>query len=210
MGQFAAAERAALCATLEAVGPDAPTLDEGWTARDLAAHLVLRERRLDAAPGILLKPLAGWTARVQRGIADRPWPGLVDAVRSGPPRWSPYALPGLDEQANLVELVVHHEDVRRARDGCEPRALPPGLEDALWARLARMGRLLYRSSRVPVLLRRDTGQEARAKGGTGSPVVVEGPAVELLMHAFGRGRAARVRLEGDADAVAQLSPGLPG
>ncbi|NHC12243.1 TIGR03085 family metal-binding protein [Motilibacter deserti] len=204
----ATVERQALCATLEAVGPDAPTLDEGWAARDLAAHLVLRERRLDAAIGILATPLSGWTRRVQAGIAARPWPELVDAVRTGPPGWSPYALPGVDARANLVELLVHHEDVRRAQDGWQPRALPRELEDALWGQLSRTGRLLYRKSPAPVLLRRDTGQEATVAKGAGAPIVVEGPVVELLLHAFGRGSHAQACVRGDADAVARLDAGL--
>ena len=44
-------ERRALCELLDETGPDAPTLCEGWTTGDLAAHLVLRERRPDAAAG---------------------------------------------------------------------------------------------------------------------------------------------------------------
>ena len=47
-------ERQALCDDLQAAGPDAPTLCVGWTARDLAAHLVLRERRLDAGADAVL------------------------------------------------------------------------------------------------------------------------------------------------------------
>ncbi|MHB1139691.1 MAG: maleylpyruvate isomerase N-terminal domain-containing protein, partial [Microthrixaceae bacterium] len=46
-------ERAELCELFEIVGPDVATLCEGWTTRDLAAHLVVRERRPDAA-------LASW------------------------------------------------------------------------------------------------------------------------------------------------------
>lgn len=44
-------ERSALVETFHQVGPDAPTLCERWTTRDLAAHLVVRERRLDATLG---------------------------------------------------------------------------------------------------------------------------------------------------------------
>ena len=51
-------ERLALCALLDETGPDAPTLCEGWTTGDLAAHLVLRERRPDAAAGVW--PAARW------------------------------------------------------------------------------------------------------------------------------------------------------
>ena len=62
-------ERLALSALLEATGPDAPTLCAGWTTGDLAAHLVLRERLLDAAAGVMGGPLAGYTKRVQSRIA---------------------------------------------------------------------------------------------------------------------------------------------
>ena len=42
---FDAQERIKLCDLFDELGPSAPTLIEGWTAHDLAAHIVLRERR---------------------------------------------------------------------------------------------------------------------------------------------------------------------
>ncbi len=102
-------ERLALCALLDKTGPDAPTLCEGWTTGDLAAHLVLREHRPDAAPGVIGGLLAGYTERVQKRIKARtPFPELVRIIRSGPPRLSPMAIPGVDERANAVEFFVHH------------------------------------------------------------------------------------------------------
>ena len=62
-------ERLDLCALLDQTGPQAPTLCEGWATRDLAAHLVLREHRPDAGAGVMGGPLAGYTRRVQRGLA---------------------------------------------------------------------------------------------------------------------------------------------
>ena len=41
---FDAQERLALCDLFDELGADAPTLLDGWTARDLAAHIVQRER----------------------------------------------------------------------------------------------------------------------------------------------------------------------
>ena len=64
-------ERAALVESLREHGPGAPTLCEEWTARDLAAHLVVRERRLDAAPGILVPQLAGYTELEKVEIARK-------------------------------------------------------------------------------------------------------------------------------------------
>src|SRR5581483_3090843 len=73
-------ERLALCDLLDKTGPDAPTLCEGWTTGDLAAHLVLREHRPDAAGGVLGGPLAGYTARVQQRIKERT--RFADLVRT--------------------------------------------------------------------------------------------------------------------------------
>ncbi|MGH3910316.1 MAG: TIGR03085 family metal-binding protein, partial [Pseudonocardiaceae bacterium] len=153
---LAASERLALSDLMERVGPDAPTLCGHWTTRDLAAHLVLREGRLDASPGILVPPMAGYTARIQRGIAQRPWPELLAQVRSGPPWWSPLRLPGV-EKINAVEFFVHHEDVRRARRGWTPRAADPRRAAELWALLVRGAGLWYRKSPVGVVLRRPDG-----------------------------------------------------
>ena len=88
-------ERLALCALLDETGPDAPTLCEGWTTRDLAAHLVLRENRKDAGIGILGGPLAGYTRRVQRRLSEQvAYSDLVTTIRNGPPGCLPSACPG--------------------------------------------------------------------------------------------------------------------
>ena len=71
MTSAARRERADLAALLTETGPVAPTLCGDWTTRDLVDHLVLRETRFDASPGIAIAPLAGWTRRVQDGITDR-------------------------------------------------------------------------------------------------------------------------------------------
>ncbi len=87
-------ERRALCALLDETGPEAPTMCEGWTTLDLAAHLVLREHRPDAAAGMLGGPLARYTDRVRNKIAARtPYARLVQIIRDGPPRLSMFGLP---------------------------------------------------------------------------------------------------------------------
>src|SRR5258705_13353824 len=109
-------ERAALVEILRAVGPDAPTLCEGWTTRDLTAHLVVRERRPDALPGLLFGPLASHTARVQNQLTtSTKWEDLVDLFASGPPVLSLFKI--LDPVASIHEMFVHHEDLRRAQTG---------------------------------------------------------------------------------------------
>ncbi|PSL58073.1 uncharacterized protein (TIGR03085 family) [Saccharothrix carnea] len=190
-------ERRLLTELFAEVGPDAPTLCDPWRTRDLAAHLVLRERRPDAAAGILVKPLAGHTQRVQDAYAAKPWDELVGLVRVGPPRLSPYAL--VDELVNAVEYFVHHEDVRRARDDWEPRSPDPVRDAVLWRRLAPTARLMYRKSPVGVVLRRPDGEAVVARRGA-NPVVLTGQVSELLVHVFGRA-AARVEYDGEADAV---------
>ena len=208
-------ERLALCALLDETGPDAPTLCEGWTTGDLAAHLVLRERRPDAAAGVAGGPLAGYTARVQQRIRERiPFPDLVRIIRSGPPRLSVMALPGMDERVNAVEFFVHHEDVRRATDGWEPRALGSGESDMLWDRL-RMARFMLRKAPVGVELARDDGGPAArntdgasyritARNATPAVTVVGSPA-ELTLWVMGRRAAARVRMDGIQAAVTKLA-----
>jgi uncharacterized protein (TIGR03085 family) len=207
---YARDERLALSSLLDKSGPRAPTLCAGWSTLDLAAHLVLRERRPDAAAGVLGGPLAGHTARVQRRLTERvPYPDLVEMFRSGPPRLSVFALGGMDERANTVEYFVHHEDVRRGAPGWEPRDLDPGLSDALWNRLG-MARFMLRKAPVGIeFARDDEGADAAAFRMTvhkGTPVVtVTGSPAELTMWALGRTMAARVRLDGTQSAVSKLT-----
>ena len=196
-------ERQELCDLFLEVGPDAPTLCAGWTTRDLAAHLVVRESRPDAAVGIIVKPLAGYADSVQAKVAMRPWSELVRDVRTGPPLLSVFRLPGAQGLADPFEFAIHHEDVRRARPGWVPRALPTAEQDVLWQRLARAGRLLARSSPVGVALRRsDTGEMIVAKTGTPSVTLIGEP-LELVLRLYGRSECV-VDVEGPADAVAQF------
>jgi len=199
---YARDERHSLVETMRAVGPDSPTLCGDWTARDLAAHLVLRERRLDAAPGIMVSALEGYTERVQRRIAERDWNILLGDVESGPPVWSPFHW--VDEQANLAEMFIHHEDVRRARDGWSVRTLPDGMQDRLWKVATGIGRRSYRRSPVGIVLERPDGRRATVHKADTGIVTLRGEPAELLMHAFGRDRA-RVELVGSAEDVAAVT-----
>jgi uncharacterized protein (TIGR03085 family) len=205
-------ERRALCALLDETGPDAPTLCEGWTTGDLAAHLVLRERRPDAAAGVAGGPLASYTARVQQRIRSRtPFSDLVRIIRSGPPALSVMALPGMDERVNAVEFFVHHEDVRRGAPGWEPRELGSGESGMLWHRL-RMARFVLRKAPVGVELARDDidtsadGASYRITVRNATPAVtVVGSPAELTMWVMGRRAAARVRMDGIQAAVTKLA-----
>ncbi|NGO70379.1 TIGR03085 family metal-binding protein [Streptomyces boncukensis] len=202
MSTHAKRERLLLADLLETHGPEAPTLCEGWTTRDLAAHVVMRERRADAAGGLVVKALATRMERVRTEFAAKPYEELIQLIRTGPPRMSPFTLKQVDEGANTVEFFVHAEDVRRAQEDWTPRELDQVFEDALWHRLERAARVLGRRSPVGLVLRRPNGETAVAHRGT--PVVtVTGEPSELLLFAWGRQEVSRVELEGDKDAVAK-------
>jgi uncharacterized protein (TIGR03085 family) len=193
-------ERAAVCDLFDELGPTAPTLCTGWRTRDLAAHLVLRERRPDAAPGILFSALGGYTKRVQDGYARRPWSELVDLLRTGPPALSPTRIPLVDKLVNSVELLVHHEDVRRAQPGWEPRPPDPARDAAAWAGVSPAGRMTLRKSPVGLVLRRPDGAETVVRRGPNT-VMVSGEPAELLLWAFGREQV-RLDFEGEQAALA--------
>lgn len=197
----AADERDLLCDLLETLGPDGPTLCDGWSTRDLAIHLVMREHRPDALGGRLLKSLAARGDRVRSELAQLPWQELVQRVRGGPPKWNPLGMAALDEAINSAEYYVHHEDVRRAREGWQPRPPEPEREAALWKALSRAAKYFYGRSPVGVTLRAPDGHEIAAKTGPRTVRILGQPS-ELILHAFGRDRV-RVTFEGnDADVVA--------
>lgn len=184
-------------------GPDAPTKCDGWTTSDLAAHLLVRETRPDAAPGVLVPPLAGYTERLRRRIKENTaYADMLDRIRYGPPKFSLWSLPGADKNGNTMEFFVHHEDVRRARADWEPRVLPPDVEELLWGRL-KMARFILRKVPVRVTLVRPDGKDLDVSKG-GKPVRVHGPVGELVLWALGRTDVARVRFTGDADALRLL------
>ncbi|WP_105975733.1 TIGR03085 family metal-binding protein [Streptomyces geranii] len=203
MSTHAKRERLLLADLLETTGPDAPTLCEGWNTRDLAAHVVVRERRADAAGGAWIKQLAPRLERVMTEFAEKPYEELIQLIRTGPPRFSPFSLKQIDEAANTIEFYVHTEDVRRAQPDWAPRELDPVFQDALWSRLERTARLTGRSAPTGLVLRRPDGRTAVAHRGV--PVVtVTGEPSELLLFAYGRQNAADVELEGDKDAITKL------
>jgi uncharacterized protein (TIGR03085 family) len=201
-------ERLALAALLEEKGPQAPTLCEGWTTGDLAAHLVLRESRPDAAAGVMGGPLAPYTARMQQRLAaSKSYAELVAAFRDGPPRLSVFAIPRADEAANTVEYFVHHEDVRRGGADWEPRDLSADLTEALWKRL-KGARLFLRKLPVGVeLTRQDVASAAPyriIRKGSPHIVTVTGTPAELTLWSMGRVTASRVRFDGPKAAINAL------
>jgi uncharacterized protein (TIGR03085 family) len=187
-------ERAALVETMRTVGPDAPTLCGDWTTRDLAAHLVVRERRLDATAGVVVPFLAGYTAKVQRQVTQSTdWDELLDKIASGPPLYSPFKI--LDPVANMGEMYIHHEDIRRAQTGWEPRPLDDATVTALGRGLPIMARLTLAKAPARVSLRTPDGKTLVTVG-RGPELTVTGEPQELLLFISGRDA---VRLEFDGD-----------
>jgi uncharacterized protein (TIGR03085 family) len=201
-----AQERLALCELLRELGPDAPTLLEGWTTRDLAAHLVLRERDLVAAPGLVLPgPYARFAEGRRVELAQgRRFDWLVARIRSGPPPGF-FRIGWVRSLANVNEFFVHHEDVRRA-NGLGPReTLSPALDAALWRNVRRGGRYLSRRIRAVGLEIAWEGSDERFTVRNRSPLVrLSGAPGELLLYLFGRQGAARVEVSGPEDAAAAV------
>jgi len=217
-------ERTALCDLFLAIGPDHPTLCGDWTTRDLAAHLVVRERRPDAAAGlmlkplaahlvvrerrpdaaagIMLKPLAGHGERVRRQTAAQPFESLVRQLRT-PPRWSLAAFGPLDRATNTLEFFIHHEDVRRAGPDWRPRPLSRAYGQALWALVPGSAKLAMRRWSYGVSL--VAPGYGTAKVGNGSETVtLTGDPGELALFLSGRQRVAEVELTGPEELTARL------
>jgi uncharacterized protein (TIGR03085 family) len=133
---FDADERARLCDLLDELGPEAPTLLEPWTTRDLAAHLVVREHDSLAGPGLVLPGAWGRLAERRRSaLAARDFTELVATIRSGPPPGF-FRIGWVRRFPNLNEFFVHHEDVRRA-NGRGPRTNELAVDEALWRNVSQ-------------------------------------------------------------------------
>jgi len=199
MTGYALAERLALASTMELFGPDAPTLCAGWSVRDLAAHIVLRERRPDAAAGIVVRRVAPHTARVQARIAAGNFPDLLRRMRT-----RPWWIRPVDELINVTEMFVHHEDVRRAQGGWAPRDLDHGLRRTLFQQLRRIP--LRRLRRLPAVVHLEApGFGAARAGGSGPDTVrITGDPGELLLFFVGRQSHAIVNLDGPAPLTEHL------
>ncbi len=206
-GSATAQERAELAALLRELGPDAPTLCDGWDTRALVAHLVTRETDPLALGGILVPALHAQTARREESTrGDRSYDDLVRAFESGPPlARSAVALPGLVGVANLHEMYVHHEDVRRAQPGWEARTLPAGTVDGLRRRLLMIAPLLFARLRGVRLTLATPDGALRRVGRGDEEVTVTGPVPELFLYAFGRRSAAEVTISGSVAGQAKLA-----
>ena len=200
---WASTEKTALVDTLRRTEPTAATLCTGWDARRLLAHLVQREQ--DVPGGIvdaIQHPAPGQEPRLGRLAEPAGTPegyaSLIDRFLEGAPRWSP--LSWASEQVNLLEYVIHHEDVRRADPAAGPRDLPLSQSRQIWRQLAVLARLRLRRSPVAVTLRLPSGEQKVVRSGE-DPVVLTGEPVELALHTSGRRSVAQVQVSGPRASV---------
>lgn len=202
-----ASPRAQLCDALDAVEPDAPTLCDGWTAHDLAAHVWIRENDMFNAAGIMIPRFAGRTARRSEDLKrERPYSDLVAAIRQGPARFSPFRLPGAEAAANTMEFFVHCEDVRRAQPGYSARPTDQTTEAAAWRRAPGLARIVLRGCPVAVWLDREVAGEEPTRIGHGPDIVtLRGRASEMVLYLFGRTDAADLEVIGEAAAIATVA-----
>ncbi len=199
-------ERLALCDLFDELGADAPTLLDGWTTRDLAAHIVLRERDPIAGPCIILPgAFERFAERRRARLAEhREFGWLVARIRSGPPPGL-FRIGWVRSLANLNEFFVHHEDVRRASGLGSRDTLTSALEAALWRNIRRGSRYLSRRLSGAGLEIEWAGTDERVTVRKAEPTArLNGRPGELLLYIFGRQAAAQVEVLGPAQAVATV------
>jgi uncharacterized protein (TIGR03085 family) len=203
---YSRVERLALCDLFDQLGPDQPTLCEGWTTYDLAVHLHVREADPMAGPGLMISALSDTTEkRMARVKARYSFTEVVEKVRTGPPTFSIYSLPKVGQQLNTTEYFVHHEDVRRAQPSYHVRTLPAACPAGLWKAVRLAAKSLTRKAPSGLVLRLPDGTTSVARKPTelGS-VTVTGEPSELVLFCFGRQQVADVHLDGDPETVERL------
>jgi uncharacterized protein (TIGR03085 family) len=205
--EAALAEHRALADTLTTVGPGAPTLIEGWTTSELAAHLA----SLDVLGGIVLflgrqaitrvypRPTKGSRQMAARALARTQAKGYersVERVRS--PRTLPMRAGG--GPVALFEVYVHHQDVLRAHPELPDRPAPDELATALpWL-------LAFHSKRldgIELVVETDEGEQ---RAGSGQVVAVRGDVGEVVLWLAGRSDHASVEVDAEPSVLDRVTP----
>ena len=205
--EAALAEHRAMADTLTTVGPTAPTLLEGWTTTELAAHLA----SIDTAGGVPLfigrqlitrihpRPTKGsrkLAARQLEKAKAKGWTWCVDRVRA------PHRLPMRAGGAPVAifEVAVHHQDVLRADPALPPHAAPEELAVCLPWLLAFHAKRL---DGIRLCVDTDAGEHA---AGAGTPVTVRGETVEAVLWLAGRAPHCSVEVEADPAVLDRVHP----
>ena len=202
---FQQKEREQLAQLLLDRGPDAPTLCEGWTTADLAAHLYLRERKPYLAGGYFISALSELTQNAQSAVKQRPYTEVVGEWAAGPPLF----IKPFDKAMNTSEHFIHHEDVRRGRGEVAPREFSRIVEADLMKAARMMGQMALSSSEVPVVLTPQNHPPVTLGGKRGvvakgdRVVRVSGDPGELLLWVTGRD-AVQVDIDGAEADIAKV------
>lgn len=199
---FAQKERERLAQLLLELGPDAPTLNDGWQTKDLAVHLLIRERKPLAAVGILLPVAQSLLHREEQQQHARSYEDVVREWAAGPPAF----IAPINTVMNTSEHFIHHEDVRRGGGTIEPREFSREVDRQLMQLVKRFGRLVLRKSPIPIVLTPPTlppvtvgGQAGVAERGDNVARVFGSPG-ELLLWVSGRD-AVDITLGGNSEAL---------
>ena len=196
-------ERTALCDLFVELGPDAPTLCEGWTTSDLAVHLITCEAHPHTSLGVPLGNRVPALRRYFDRMVDKEraggWDALVDRVRRGP-AYGPTANAWV--RGNMMLPRMPRPPRGRAagqRDGA--RTDVPELQEAAWDKVSSFAkRMLAVTPPHGLDVVHPDGRSRRIRDG--SPIVrLTGEPIEQLLYVFGRTSVAQVELVGEASAV---------
>jgi uncharacterized protein (TIGR03085 family) len=139
---------------------------------------------------------------MNRELEKHGYHGTVERVRTGPPP-GPLRIGPIRYRVNLIEMTVHHEDVRRANSR-GPRTDRTDLDGAVWEMLGSTLRLVLLRGRVRdlrVQLQRPDGQTHAAGKEDGPKVTLNGPPVEILLYLQGRREASQATVTGEEAGV---------
>ena len=149
----------------------------------------------------MIPALAGYTARSR---SSSPFDRLAEASSTWwrPDRrcYSPLKL--LDPLVNTTEMFIHHEDVRRAAPGWQPRELDGDLASALRRQVRLAARMSLSHPPATVTLK-DSDGATLASVGKGPQCTITGPVSELVLFLSGRD-AVDLEFTGDDTTVAAV------
>jgi uncharacterized protein (TIGR03085 family) len=192
----ASEQRKALVSALRSVTSDAPTLCQGWSAEELALHIVVRDSRPDLAVGQKL-PLVGAKARnTLERLKAGGYRALVDRVAAGPPPYFPQTLGPVDAAMNTLEFYIHTEDVLRAQPDFEMsqrREISEELRKRIWQHAALTFFVMAARKQNRRITFFSPGYGATTRGPATAPLMmVHGTPEELTLWASGRADHAEV------------------
>lgn len=224
-------QRKVLCTLLSELTDaqwDAETVCTGWDAKQLAAHLIVRERSIVAALGIVIPAFAGFHVRGVAKVSAYPRQWLIDRLHDGPPWWTRVA------QVHIAEDWIHTQDILRGQAASADPGNEldidtgdhhPELAQALARACDRFAPLTLRKIRGPIRIQLTDGHTynrtwlvrpgpqfaLRADWAKVAPdVTITGPVGELLLACSGRERVANVTFTGNPQFISTIRSGLTG